>query len=149
MKKKSDTLLFLLECNTFTRAAQYIDGRADVTYTLLKVELEQLFSGEDYRRALETKLRTLIFRRDTNIPLFCNQLPLVIGELFQITNTATVEKLALNAMSCQSWTPPSEPLKMLQLAATSKLDVLLELAKSKMVVNALVHSIFDHKYFWC
>ena len=82
-----------------------------------------------------TKLRSLIFKRDANILLFCNQLHLVIGKLFQITNTATVEKLAIHDVMSKLDTTLREPLKMLQLADKCKLEVLLELAKSKMVVN--------------
>ena len=150
----------MLEGNAFTRAAQCIAGQAGVTYALLKAQLELLFSGEDYRRAfsgedygtafsgedyrraLETKLRTLILKRDANIPLFCNQLRLVIGELFQINDTATIEKLAINDIMSKLDSALREPLKMFQLAGTCKVEALLELAKSKIVANTLSHS--DH-----
>ena len=133
----------MLEGNAFTRAAQYIAGQARVTYVLLKAQLELLFSGEDYR-TLETKLRTLIFKRDKNIPLFCNQLRLVTGKLFQINDMATIEKLAINDIMSKLDSALREPLKMLQLAGMCKLEVLLELAKSKIVVNILSHS--NHSY---
>ena len=132
--KKRDTPLWLLEVTRLPELLNISLWRADVTYALLKLELEQLFSGEDYRRAIETKVRAL-YLRNTNIPLFCNQLRFVIGKLFQITDTATVEKLAINDVMSKLGTALREPQKMLQLAGTCKLEVLLELAKSKMVVN--------------
>lgn len=131
--KKRETLLCLLEGNAFTKAAQYITGLPTATYAQLKAELIRLFSGDDYKRALETKMRTLNFTDNTNIPIFCNQLRLVIGELFGITDAEIIEKLAINDVMGKLETSIREPLKMLQLAATCKLEVLLELAKSKML----------------
>ena len=76
--KKRETLLCLLEGNAFTSAAQFIAASNNSTYTQLKEELRRLFSGDDYRRALETEMRNLVFKRDTNIPEFCNKLRLTI-----------------------------------------------------------------------
>ena len=59
--KQRETLLCLLEGNAFTRAAQYNAGLPAATYAQLKAELVRLFSGDDYKRALETKMRTLDF----------------------------------------------------------------------------------------
>ena len=66
----------------------------------------------------------------------------MIGELFQINDTATIEKLAINDIMSKLDSALREPLQMLQLAGTCKLEVLLELAKSKIVANTLPHS--DH-----
>ena len=90
--KKRETLLCLLESNAFTSAAQFIAGTPTANYTQLKAELTRLFSGDDYKRALETKMRTLNFTEQTNIPVFCNQLRLVGGELYGIADSGIIEK---------------------------------------------------------
>ena len=94
--KKRETLLCLLEANAFTKAAQYIASHDTANYAALKAELVRLFSGDDYKRSLETKLRNLVFTRETNIPVFCNTLRVVITELFGVTDEATIEKIAIN-----------------------------------------------------
>ena len=130
--KKRDTLLCLLERNAFTCAAQFIATNNNSTYTQLKEELKRLFSGDDYRRALETKIRSLLFKSDTNIPVFCNELRVIITELFGITDSATIEKIAINDVLSKFDGSLREKLKVLQLAGTCKLESLLELAKSMM-----------------
>ena len=117
--KKKETLLSLLEGNAFSRAAQYITITEEATYAHLKAEMERLFSGEEYKRALETKMRTLMFTKDSNIPHFCNQLRLVIGELFGITDAPTIEKMVPNDVMSKFDGTAREPLKMLQLAVST------------------------------
>ena len=95
-KKNRETLLCLLDGNAFTTASQYIAGLAAATYAQLKGELIRVYSGDDYKRALETKLRGFNFTKDTNIPIFCNEVRLVITELFGLTDAAVIEKIAIN-----------------------------------------------------
>ena len=94
--KKRETLLCLLERNAFTCATQFIATNNNASYRQLKEELQRLFSGDDYRRALETKIRSLLFKSDSNIPVFCNDLRVIVTELFGITDSATIEKIAIN-----------------------------------------------------
>ena len=89
--KKRETLLCLLDANAFTKATQYIAITNTTTYAQLKAELTRLFSGDDYKRSLETKLRTMVFTRETIIPVFCNTLRVVITELFGVNDEATIE----------------------------------------------------------
>ena len=146
--KKRETLLCLLESNAFTSAAQFIAGTPTANYTQLKAELTRLFSGDDYKRALETKMRTLNFTEQTNIPVFCNQLRLVVGELYGIiADSGIIEKIAINDVMSKLDPTIREPLKLLQLAGTCKLEVLLEMAKSKMIEGNVTNTTFHSSAF--
>lgn len=41
------------------------------------------FSGEDYRRKLERKMREMIFRKSTNVNEFCNELRSTVKGLYR------------------------------------------------------------------
>ena len=58
-------------------------------------------------------MRTMMFTKETNIPHFCNQLRLVVGELFGITDAAIVEKMAINDVMAKFDSTIREPLRML------------------------------------
>ena len=62
-------LLCCLEGRAFRYAAQQI-GTNDLAYNDLKNVLVERFTGKDYQRKLETKLRNLRFMKGTNINLF-------------------------------------------------------------------------------
>ena len=141
--KKRETLLCLLDSNAFTRAAQYIAATPTANYAQLKAELIRLFSGEDYRRSLETKMRTLVFTIESNIPVFCNDLRIVVSELFGVTDEATVEKIAINDVVGKLDPSVQEHLKVLQLTGNCKLETFLELAKSKMGEHSITNTFLS------
>ena len=74
-------LLCCLEGSVFSCAAQQI-GTNDSAYNNLKNVLVELFTEEDYKRKLETKLRNLRFTKGTNINLFGHTLRNTIKELY-------------------------------------------------------------------
>ena len=78
--KKRQILLCCLEDNAFTLASQRINAENDIMYDNLKAALAETFSGEDYKKTLEIKLRNLKFTKGTNINLFCNSLCTLIRE---------------------------------------------------------------------
>lgn len=138
--KKRETLLCLLESNAFTRAAQYIATTLTATYAQLKAEMIRLFSGEDYWRLLETTLRTLVFTVESNIPVFCNNLRILVSELFGVVNENTVEKIAINDVVSKLDPSMQEQLKVLQLTGSCRLETFLELAKSKMSEHSITNT---------
>lgn len=140
-EKKRATLVCLLEGNAFSKASQFIAVNGiGTTYIQLKAELQRLFGGEDYRRSLETKIRSLVFSADVNIPDFCNKLRVTVAELFGINDSRTIDKLAINDVMSKLDPKIREELKVLQLAGTCTLEAMLELAKSKMVDNTLTNT---------
>lgn len=139
--KRRATLVCLLEGNAFSKASQFIaTNGVGTTYVQLRAELQRLFGGEDYRRALEAKIRTLVFSQDVNIPDFCNNLRVTVAELFGINDSPTIEKLAINDVMSKLDPKIREDMKVLQLAGTCTLEAILELAKSKMVENTLTNT---------
>ena len=83
-QNKASTLC-CLEDSAFTLTSQRINAENDITYNNLKAALAEAFSGEDYKRTLETMLRNLRFTKGTNINLFCNSLRTLIRELYNLT----------------------------------------------------------------
>ena len=74
-------LLCCLEGSAFSYAAQQI-GASDLAYNDLKNVLVERFTGEDYKRKLETKLRNLKFMKGANMNLFAHTLRNTIKELY-------------------------------------------------------------------
>ena len=66
-------LLCCLEGSAFSYAAQK-NGNNDLAYDALKNVFVERFTGEDYKRKLETNVQHLIFTKGTNINLFAHTL---------------------------------------------------------------------------
>ena len=90
-------LLCCLERSAFSYAAQQI-GTNDLAYNDLKNVLVERFTGEDYKRKLETKLRNLKFTKGTNINLFAHTLRNTIKELYGLQGNANdaIDAIAVN-----------------------------------------------------
>ena len=73
-------------------------------------------------------MRSLTFGRDTNIPEFCNKLRLTVTELFNISDVATIDKIAMNDVISKLDVTVKDKVKVLQLAGTCRLESFLELA---------------------
>ena len=54
------------------------------------------FCGEDYKRTLETKLGTIKFTRESDIPLFSLELKKLIKELYRIEDDKTLKLIVSN-----------------------------------------------------
>ena len=77
-----------------------------------------MYSGDDYKRALEAKMRGMRFTTDSSIQMFCNELRVVITELFGLKDAAVVKKLAINDVLSLLDPSAREHLKVLQLEGT-------------------------------
>ena len=100
----------------------------------MKAALVEAFSGEDYKRTLETKLRNLKFTKGTNINLFCNSLRTLIRELYNLTDLdeTSIDAIAINHVILQLDEQVRKDVKMLQLAGNKSLEVLLEPVNDKL-----------------
>ena len=84
--------------------------------------LAEAFSGEDYKRTLETKSRNLKFAEGTNINLFCNSLRSMIRKLYNLTDLdeLSIDAIAINHVIAQLDEPVRQDVKMLQLAGNKR-----------------------------
>ena len=71
-------------------------SRNNATFTDMKEAMMEEFCGEDYKRTLETKLRTIKFTIESNIPLFSVELKKLIKKLYSIEDDKTVESISSN-----------------------------------------------------
>ena len=106
-------------------------GRA--VYNDVKNILRNVFCGDDYKRALEPKLRCTKFTRSTDISTFCPQLKQIRQELYNIFEPDSFELIAVNHIIAELEPPLRESVKLLQLTGHARLENVLELIKSKMV----------------
>ena len=139
-QQKRQVLLCCLDDSAFTSASQRIYAENDITYDNLKVAFAEAFSGEDYKRTLETKLRNLKFTKDTNKNLFCNFLRTLIRELYNLTDldATSIDAIAINHVIAQLDEQVRQDVKMLQLAGNKSLEHLLELVNDKLSGNSLL-----------
>ena len=129
-----------MEDSAFTLTSQRINAENDITYNNLKAALAEAFSGEDYKRTLETKSRNLKFTKGTNKNLFCNSLRALIRKLYNLTDLdeTSIDTIALNHVIAQLDEQVRKDVKMLQLAGNKSLERLLELVNDKLNGNRVV-----------
>ena len=129
-----------MEDSAFTLTSQRINAENHITYNNLKAALAEAFSGEDYKRTLEIKLRNLKFTKGTNRNRFCNSLRALIRKLYNLTDLdeTSIDTIALNHVIAQLDERVRKDVKMLQLAGNKSLERLLELVNDKLNGNRVV-----------
>ena len=70
-------LMCLTDGNVFTTLQKVIEVKAKASYKDLKGVLEERFSGDDYKRTLEIKLRRLQYRKNVNITISSTNLEIL------------------------------------------------------------------------
>ena len=103
----------------------------------LKQALQERYSGDEYKRALELKLRQLKFKPGTRINSFVDEWKSVIRELYNIIDTTAVDLIAQKNVLAQLDPSIQEQAKILQLTGTCKLESILELVNTKAAGNML------------
>ena len=98
--KKTETLC-CLEKGTFADATASIAENNEITYDQLKQALRVRYSGDEYKRALELKLRNLKFKPGTRINSFVHELKSAIRELYNVTDNISVGLIAQNHVLAQ------------------------------------------------
>ena len=139
-KQKRQVLLCCLDDSAFISASQRISAENYISYDNLKAALVEAFSGEDYKRTLEGKLRNLKFTKGTNKNLFCNFLRTLIRELYNLTDldATSIDAIAINHVIAQLDEQVRQDVKVLQLAGNRSLERLLELANDRLSGNSLL-----------
>ena len=99
--KKRETLLCCLEKGAFADATASIAEDNEIIYDQLKQALRVRYSGDEYKRALELKLRNLKFKPGTRINSFVHKLKSAIRELNNITDNISVDLIAQNHVLAQ------------------------------------------------
>ena len=86
----------LCEGKAFTFVSQYMASRNNATFADMNEAMMEEFCGEDYKRTLETKLGTIKFTRESDIPLFSLELKKLIKELYRIEDDKTLKLIVPN-----------------------------------------------------
>ena len=76
--------------------SQYMTEHPRAVYNDVKNILRNEFCVDDYKRALESKLRCTKFTRSTDISTFCPQLKQIIQEKYNVVEPDNVELIAVN-----------------------------------------------------
>ena len=131
-------MLCCLDDCAFTAASAEIAADANITFDNLVNALKTTFSGEDYKRNVESKLRNLKFSKGTNINIFCNTLRTFVKELYGLDNANAVDAIAINHVMAQLDEEIRRDVKILQLTGNKNLERLLELVDDKLSGNPLL-----------
>ena len=133
--KRKDLLVCCTEGSAFTFVSETILDTPDITYSDLKGAIKDEFCGEEYRRALETRLRNLNFRKGLKVTTFARELRMRVSELYAIKDKTAVEAIATNQVLSSLDDQLRKEVHILQLAGNVKLENLLELIDSKLEGN--------------
>ena len=130
-------LLCCCEDAAFSALISALNTNADISYDDCKEMLQERFSGDDYRRTLESKLRSMRFEKGMKITTFIADLTRVIQELYNLTDEDAIKSIAINHIISNLDPSMRDEIKILQLAGNLKLENLLELVDSKLHKNPL------------
>eukprot|EP00795_Rhopilema_esculentum_P013177 gene13177-3978_t len=133
--KWRDLLLCCTEASAFATVSNAILADGEISYADLKHELETKYCGAEYKRTLETKLRSLVFKPGVNITTFAFEVESVVQELYGISDGNVIDSIAQNHVLSQLDSSIQEPVKLLQLTGKCTLESLLELINSKAADN--------------
>ena len=133
--KWRDLLLCCTEASAFATVSNAILADGEISYADLKHELETKYCGAEYKRTLETKLRSLVFKPGVNITTFAFEVKTVVQELYGISDGNVIDSIAQNHVLSQLDSSIQEPAKLLQLTGKCTLESLLELINSKVADN--------------
>ena len=133
--KWRDLLLCCTEASAFATVSNAILADGEISYADLKHELETKYCGAEYKRTLETKLRSLVFKPGVNITTFAFEVKSVVQELYGIPDGNVIDSIAQNHVLSQLDSSIQEPAKLLQLTGKCTLESLLELINSKVADN--------------
>ena len=133
--KRKDLLVCCTEGSAFTFVSETILATPDITYSDLKGAIKDDFCGEEYRTALETKLRNRKFRKGLKVTTFARELRMTVSELYAIKDKTAVEAIATNQVLSSLDDQLQKEVHILQVAGNVKLENLLELIDSKVEGN--------------
>ena len=103
-----------------------------ISYETVKRRLTEKYSGEEYKRHLESKRRNLKFRAITKIPEFLHDLRSTIRDYYSLTNVEQIDQIGMNHILSTLEDSVREDAKILQLSGNVKIENLLELITTKL-----------------
>ena len=133
--KFRDILLVSCEGAAFSTLINLLQRNAQADFQAMKDALREAYSGADYKRTLEVKLRNLKFTRGMKVPTFITELCQVIKELYNIQDQDAIKSIAINHVLANLDNAMRDEVKILQLSGTLRLENLLEFIDTKMSIN--------------
>ena len=131
-KKWRDMLMVTTDGDAFSTIITEISRLNTITYVALKDIMQTKYTGDNYKRYLETKLHALKFQKGTNITEFLHELRNTIREFYELTDANAVDKIGMNHVVSQVDDSFKNDIRILQLAGNTRLENLLELLSTKM-----------------
>ena len=124
--KWKNILLCCTESVAFTTLSEAIVADNTITYAALIQKLKDKFCGVEYKRNLETKLRSLSWKKGINGNLFIHELKTCIKDLYGITDPNTISALAMNHVVNNLEETIRKEAKIFQLHGSTNLESLIE-----------------------
>ena len=131
--KWRDLILCACEGKAFQEiTAQVAKSDGKITYDELKKSLITTFSGPDYSRTLQAKLRGLVFTKGMKINAYATEPKTVISELYEVSEEKAINHLAINHIISTLDSEMREQVHILQLTGSATPEGILELVETKM-----------------
>ena len=109
----------------------------EFTYQDAKGLLERTYTETNYKRTLESKSRSLRFRKGMKINQFFSELFTVIRGLYDIHDENAIQSIAISHVVSNLDDAVKGDVKLLQLSGNVELENILELVESKTQNNYL------------
>ena len=135
--KKKEVLLCCTEGGAFQTVVAFLAANIAATYEEVANHLTTKYSGEEYKRTLEVKLRNLVYKKGTNINSYANDLRITVKELYGLENQETINSICINHVTGNLENSIKKDVTILQLTGNKSLVNLLELVSTKMEGNFL------------
>ena len=143
-EKHRDILLVCCEGAAFSTLINLLQQNAQANFEAMKNALRETYSGADYKRTLEVKLRNLKFNKGMKIPTFITELCQVIKELYNLQDQEAIKSIAMNHVLANLDSVMRDEVKLLQISGNMRLETLLEFIDSKFHNNTLQIQTFAH-----
>ena len=129
--KWRNVLLCCTESLAFTAISELILADHTITYADLKTALTGTFCGAEYKRNLETKLRSLSWKKGVNKNIFIHELKTCIKDLYGINDQNTINALAMNQVVNNLEESMRKEAKIFQLHGSTNLESLIEFLETR------------------
>ena len=122
-KRWRNLLMVTTEGDAFATVTNEIARDNNITYGVFKDTLKTKYGGQDYKRHLQTKLRSLKFRVGTEISEFTHELRTTIKELYGITDTDAIDQIGITNILATLDDSLRNEVSILQLAGNIHIEI--------------------------
>ena len=118
--------------------SQAILADATIKYYDVKKGIKERFCRDDYKQAVQVKLRNLRFRKGTKIVPFVHEFRTTVRELYGITTEEAIEGIATRRVLATLEANIKKQVQVLQFAGNQRLENLLDslLEENPLSLNA-------------